>query len=463
MRPLVVGQKVQAMPTRIGVVRTEARWDLAFIAILGYLVEEYSRLSLMYPILRPLHLAKVLAALCVIGLLSSPRVPVERRSSPMNDKPLWAFLLAILASALLGYSLRIGWAAFLEALTWAVTYFLLSRILITTYRLRIFVFTLLVLNFKLAQFVVRYYFQLQSWGRDQRWLAGQGVGAGSTDFFGNSADLGLAMVVAWAIAGSLLLGEKKKFARLILLFCLVGFFAAILLCGSRGAIVGAAAVVLAAWARKPQKIGAVVALIVFAVATYTFLPEGMKAKMRSAQDWRNDPTAYHRTLLWKAGLQMFKDHPLFGVGLGNFPIVYFEEYPDFVTQDPTARWYTRGTWVPHSIYVQSLSETGLAGTVPLLLLCLFCFRTNARTRRHLETLKLADRQNFEYRLSIGLDLALVGYLVSGAFIAVIYYPHLWFLVGLSAGLQTACLRIQPEAAAVPETETRKRTLVLATS
>jgi hypothetical protein len=383
----------------------------------------------------------------------------------MNDKALCAFLLGILASALLGFSLRIGWAAFLDALTWGVTYFLLSRILITSYRLRIFVFTLLVLNFKLAQFVVRYYFQLQStWGRDQRWLAGQGVGAGSTDFFGNSADLGLAMVVAFAIAGSLLLGEKKKFARFMLLFCLVGFFAAILLCGSRGAIVGAAAVVLAAWARKPQKIGAVVALIAFAVATYIFLPEGMKAKMRSAEDWRNDPTAYHRTLLWKAGLQMFKDHPLFGVGLGNFPIVYFEEYPDFVAQDPTARWYTRGTWVPHSIYVQALSETGLAGTIPLLLFCVFCFRTNRRTRRHLETLKLADRQNFEYRLSIGLDLALVGYLITGAFIAVIYYPHLWFLAGLSSGLQTACLRKGTEAAtttSVPETQ--KRRLVLATS
>jgi len=36
----------------------------------------------------------------------------------------------------------------------------------------------------------------------------------------------------------------------------------------------------------------------------------------------------------------------------------------------------------------------------------------------------------------GLNLAMVGYLLSGAFLAVLYYPHLWVLLGLSVGLNT---------------------------
>lgn len=442
--------------------RIEPCWTLAFLGILGYVIVEYSRLQEMYPVLLPLHLEKLFAGLSIVGLLVSPRVRVERASFRANDKMLLIFLAGIFASTVFAQSPATAWTAFIGAMTWGCTYFLLSRILVTTDRLRIFMFILLLLNFKLAQFVVRSYYLLQSMGRDQQWLATQGVGAGSTDFFGNSADLGLAMLVAWAIAGSLLFGEKKKFMKIALWTFFVGFFAAILLCGSRGAVVGAAAVAVVAWAKKPKNVAGVLALLAFGFATYFFLPEGMKAKMHSAEDWRHDPTAFHRTLLWRAGVRMFEQHPIFGVGVGNFGFVYWTDYSEFLQQDPAARWYARAEWVPHSIYVQSLSETGLAGTIPLFLLCIFCFRSNARTRRRLEELGLANRDSYEYRLSTGLDLALVGYLVSGAFIAVIYYPHLWFLLGLSTALNTSCHKKQPETA-TGEPQSQERKLALATS
>ncbi|MFY9528191.1 MAG: O-antigen ligase family protein, partial [Candidatus Acidiferrales bacterium] len=285
---------------------------------------------------------------------------------------------------------------------------------------------------------------------------------GSTDFFGNSADLGLAMVVAWALAGSLFFGESKKLARLVLGVCFVAFFGAILLCGSRGAVVGAAAVALVAWGRNPKRIAGVVTLLFFVFGTYYFLPQGNKDKMRSGWNWRQDPTAFHRTLLWRAGLQMFREHPVFGVGIANFGSVYAINYYDYVRENPSERWFARAEWVPHSVYVQALSETGLAGSVPLLALWVFFFRLNARTRRRLQTLGLADRRNFEYRLSVGLDLAMVGYLVSGAFVAVIYYPHLWILLGLSAGLYVACLQKQP-AIELAEPRDPERKFALAAS
>lgn len=429
-------------------------WNLAFLGILGYLIVEYSRLQEMYPVLKPLHLGKVMVALSVVGLLVSPSTRGEKRPVRGIDVALLAFMFGVCLSVLFAEDPHLAWVHFSDALTWAVTYFLISRILVSSSRLRIFVFLLFLLNLKLAQFVIRYYFMEVSWGRDAKYLATVGVGAGSTDYFGNSADLGLAMVVVWALAGSLIFGEPKKLSRLFLWSCFMGFFGAILLCGSRGAVVGSAAVALVAWGRNPKRIGGVVTLLFFIVGTYYFLPQGNKDKMRSAWDWQNDPTAFHRTLLWKAGLKMFETHPLFGVGLSNFGRVYSTDYS---AEDPDAGRANSGEeWVPHSIYVQSLSETGLAGTVPLVALWLLFFRLNARTRRRLQTLGLANRSNFEYRLSIGLDFALVGYLVSGAFIAVIYYPHLWFLLGLSVALHTACLRKQPAVEdAEPSVQTRR--------
>src|SRR5262249_39652966 len=144
-----------------------------------------------------------------------------------------------------------AWNAFSESFRWVVIYFLLSRIPGTSWRLRIFVFLLLLLNLKLAQFGIRDYFSQRSF-RSEQYLSVRGIGGGSTDFFGNPGDFGVAMCVVWPLAGSLLFGERNKVLRAVLLACFVAFFGAILLCGSRGALVGAAASTLVAWARNPQ-------------------------------------------------------------------------------------------------------------------------------------------------------------------------------------------------------------------
>jgi hypothetical protein len=58
----------------------------------------------------------------------------------------------------------------------------------------------------------------------------------------------------------------------------------------------------------------------------------------------------HRYDFWRIALRQFRDHPVKGVGAGNFPSTYFRErrVPEFVRQ-------------PHSIELQLLGELGLVG------------------------------------------------------------------------------------------------------
>ena len=428
----------------------EPHWNLAFGAVLGYMFVEYSNLPLMYPVLQHLQLGRILLVLCALGLLISPRLRRERSVSRGIDLTFFVFVLACLLSVVFARHQTLAWDGLIDVFRWFVIYYVISRTLTNSWRLRIFVFLMLLLNLKMAQFAIRSYFTELSWGRSEQFLSQHGVGAGTTTFFGNPGDFGVAMCVVWPLAGSLLFGETKKLSRLALLGCFTAFLVAILLCGSRGAVVGATATALAAWGRNPKRIAGAVMVLFVLLGTYYFLPEASKGRMRSAFHWEEDETARLRIGLWKAGWSMFEDHPILGVGLRNFSPTY---------QDYT--WDRRRlAWAPHSIYVQALSEIGLAGTLPLLVFWFLFVRLNARTRQHLQTLGLGDRRSFEYRLSLGLDLALVGYLVSGAFLTVLFYPHLWFLLGLTVSLHNACLQKQPEIGCA-ELKDQKRKFVLA--
>jgi O-antigen ligase len=392
--------------------------------------------------------------MAALGYLVAPRLRARHRSAAGRvDLAMFGFVLANLLSACFARFQDAAWDVFLDVLAWGVIYFLISRILTNSWRLRVFVFLLLLLNLKLAQFAIRGYFAQRAVGMSAMEIyMRRGGGAGSTGFFGNAGDFGVAMGVVWGIACALLFGRtEKKLPRVFLIVCFTLFLLAILLCGSRGAVVGAAAIVLAAFARTPKKIGAFVVALLFLCGIWFVLPDDYKGRFRSAWDWENDPNTFSRIMFWKAGLQMFEDHPILGVGTGNFPQAYATSYANLSILGPPA---------PHSVYIQVLAESGLVGTVSLLALLVLLLRLNARTRRQALGSDPAVRRSFEYCLALGLDLALVGYLVSGAFLTVLYYPHLWILLGLSVAANTACTNKQPVDQPA-ELQSRKRNFALA--
>jgi O-antigen ligase len=309
-------------------------------------------------------------------------------------------------------------------------YFLVGRIAVGPWRLRTFIGLLLLLNLKLAQFSIRSFGHALSHGANEMVLIVHGSGAGSTGFFANSADLGVAMCVVWPIATTLLFARIKTRWRLALAVCSLVMLGSILVCGSRGAVVGAVCAGLAALVRSPKKGAGVVMAVLLAVGIYFFLPKASGSRFKSAEDYRQDATANQRIQLWTEGLHMFRDHPVLGVGVANFPPMRLKGY--MIPDDTDATEY-----VPHSVYIQALSELGLAGVLPLIAMVFLLFRLNSRTRKQLLASDPGNQRSFQYCLAIGLDLAFVGYLSSGAFVAVLYYPHLWVLLGLSVGLHMA--------------------------
>jgi O-antigen ligase len=119
-------------------------------------------------------------------------------------------------------------------------------------------------------------------------------------------------------------------------------------------------------------------------------------------------------------------------------------------------------FVCHSVYVQALAESGFIGTSLFVVLIFFFLRLNARTRKLAVASAPDEKRSFQYCFAVALDLALVGYLASGAFVSVLYYPHFWILLGLSVAANAACNNRQSQPV-VGNEAVAARKMALATS
>lgn len=402
----------------------EPKWSLSFLALLLYLAVEYARLPAIYPVLIPLELGKVVVVLGLLGLIFSPRrsavIPPEVRRI---DIAVAFFTFGALLSALGATYQDHAWGYLWGLVDYVLLYFLIGRVVNRAWRLRVFVGTFLIICLKLTQFVLRSYRYQLNHGISAASLAG-GIGAGSNGFFANGTDFGALMCVTWPIATILLLADMKRRYKIMFLLLSFAFLLGVIFCGSRGALVGAGAIVLVAIFRRPGKLLGPVMLAALVGAVIFIMPKANLHRADEGIHYQTDADAQSRINFWKTGLEMFENHPLLGVGINNFPPTYRDKY-DF-DRIPRER-------VPHSIFIQCVSELGIMGTLPLIFIWFFFLRLNILTRRNLLASNVG-RRSFEFCLAVGLDLAFVGYVVTGTFLAVLYYPQFWLLLGLSTGL-----------------------------
>jgi len=136
----------------------------------------------------------------------------------------------------------------------------------------------------------------------------------------------------------------------------------------------------------------------------------------------DDDTSQARIHLWSQGMRMASMNPVFGVGINNYSL-----YNSKVLHDSDPH-------VSHNIFIQCVSETGFAGLTLLLVLITNNFLINRRSRTLLASSGYREEEHFLYDMTHALDIGIAGYLVSGFFICVLYYPFLWVYTALTVSL-----------------------------
>lgn len=380
----------------------------AFLFLNVYMFFEYVRPQSLYPVIDVLPYGTLALAGVLISFVLEGRG--IRMRSPA-DAMLGAYLVIVLLSSVVAYSPEYAYENLYVFISWVLVYFLIVNIVVTESRLFIFTLGFLLYSFKMSQHGTRSWaaigFQFRDWGT-----------YGAPGWFQNSGEFGIQMTIFFPLALYVWIELRKQWPwwkSLLFVSMPVTAVLGMIASSSRGALLGGAAAAMWMLFKSRYKVRGFTVLAVLAVVLYALIPAEQKGRL---SDSGSDKTSVERLDMWKDGLQIAREHPLLGVG-------YFNWIPYRVAQG-------KRMLLSHNIFIQCMTELGYTGLMVLLALIGSMFWMNNESRRRLR--RLPDRKPFLWSMAYGLDAALIGFLCSGFFVTVLYYPFLWINLAFTTAL-----------------------------
>lgn len=281
------------------------------------------------------------------------------------------------------------------------------------------------------------------------------------NIYENPNDLGAICILFFALSLAVAGGERHRWYRLA---AKVGIFMVpflLVLTKSRGAFLGFAVVVLyvmGSGRRRLRNFGIVfiVALTVaIAAPSGTFdRIQGLSKLTGGTQNLEQvDPegSAEERYEIWRVARTVIAENPLFGVGVGAYPLAHMRYAGRFTDLTSGAR----GPRDTHSLYLNVAAETGFVG---LFLLCFAYFLGLRSAFQAARKLRARDpARAWQLRTAA---LGVVGFLIAGIFGSMAYMSFLLLMLMDLHVMRTVMLaaarapaRPRASAVAVPTSDT----------
>jgi O-antigen ligase len=373
--------------------------------LLAFLLLLYANLPLILPALDALRPAKIVAGAALVALLAERAFARQRVEFAWPEgSMLLAFLGGAALSALAAIWPRLAAESVSDLLKMTVVFFFIVNCASTEGRLRGVMWTVVVGGLLPAAGTLRNYFQGNLVEGRAAWVG----------IFANPNELAYSLVILLPLAAFLATG-LGLLPRLAVLGIALVYVAAILVTFSRGGLVGLVAVLgLYAWRKRSVVLqGAILS----SVAAGLLLAGRFWARGEDFKNLGSDVSFQQRVATSKAGLAMFIDHPLLGVGLGCSVVAWPLYAPEGL--------YTRGALVTHNTFIQALGETGAIGFIPFILF----LGTGLHRARKLALRCVGTSLS---NLGAGIEIAIWGLVVcglSGGYVLT-WFPYI--LLGLAA-------------------------------
>jgi O-antigen ligase len=403
-----------------------APWSFKLTCL--YVFIEYVRPHQIYPWLAGPRWALIsILAATLAYVVEGPRV----RSRTLINTLLVLFSGVLLASSVMAEYRTDSFDRLSIYLNWLLAFFLIANTATTERRFLVFIVLFLLWSTKMSQHGFR------TWAERGFSFAGYGL-AGAPGWFSNSGEFALQMAVFFPLSLYFLIAFYRSVSKaklIILLLLPLTAAGSIAASSSRGGQLALAAIGLWIIARSQRRFRALAVLSVVAPLIWLAIPPEQKQRFEESG---TDKTSVLRIKYWKAGIEMANDHPMVGIGYENWRSYYLQNY--FDPNDSLSSIDYRGRPIietSHNSFVEVGSQLGYLGLAGFLVLLTSVWVVNAQSRRMLSA--LGERGDFLRNMSYGLDGGMIAFIVGGFFMAVAFYPFVWFQLAMSGALRVAAL------------------------
>jgi putative inorganic carbon (hco3(-)) transporter len=239
------------------------------------------------------------------------------------------------------------------------------------------------------------------------------------------------IVILIPIAFEFLLTEKKWFARIIAFLALLVCSLTIIFTFSRGGFFAFAVVIACLILYHKLHPIYIILTLLFLILIFFFLPNNYTSRLGTItdvlsgqMDVRDEASLSGRLSEFIAAGQMFADHPIFGVGVGNYP-AYYDQYAVIIGLDINS-----GPHQPHNLFLEIAAETGILGLTVFLGILYYMYQTIIDSWKKLRKLQ----ETIYSRLVVAFGISLIGYFSAAIFIHGAYPRYIWLLVGIAFSL-----------------------------
>ena len=255
-----------------------------------------------------------------------------------------------------------------------------------------------------------------------------GVAYRASGLAGNANELAIIMVTAMPIAAYMTALTKSRVLRTVLAVVTLALIAANFATLARTGLISMVVVLVAIAVRERRRTWVKAGVAVFIVLLPLLIPAGFWLRLAGSGLLTGDYSSYLRSGAMRAGVTMFSENPITGVGLGA--------YLDKATQYGDILW----PLVAHNMYLHVLAESGLVGLAGMVFLIAATFGLLRRA----ETTAPAGSPIFY--LARAYQMSYVAFLVCGLLTSIQLNQSFWFMPAASVFLLQAA---RSEGAALP--------------
>ena len=234
-------------------------------------------------------------------------------------------------------------------------------------------------------------------------------------FIGGNNEIALAIIMTIPLMHYLQVTSQNKWTRRGLTIAILLCAAAALGSYSRGALLAILAMGGFLWMKSRNKASVSLLILLVIPVAIMFMPDKWGERMDTINTYEEDGSVQGRFNAWWMAFNLAKDRPLVGGGFEIYEPQIFARY----APDPT------DIHAAHSIYFQTLGEHGFVGLGLFLLLGILAWRTGTWIIRHTEKL---DEYKWAYSLATMIQVSLIGYIVGGAFLSLLYFDVPYYLM-----------------------------------